>query len=117
MPAFRAGLTVQLLFCRQQVAGYLLLALFLQQGRGLCPLASGGMFSVLAAGFLVTSLPAPGLTIRFGPRVISSAALVAAAGDLLGLLAVPPWGPGGPLAPLFPGRSLLGAGQGLCITR
>ena len=32
------------------------------------------------------------------------------------MLAVARWGLGGPLAALFPGLFLLGAGQGLCIT-
>jgi EmrB/QacA subfamily drug resistance transporter len=116
VPAFRSGLTVQVLFWCQQAASYLLLALFLQQGRGLGPLASGGVFSVLAAGYLVTSFRAPGLTMRFGTRVIATGAVIAAIGDLLLVLAVWHWGLGGPLAVLFPGLFLLGAGQGLCIT-
>jgi len=114
--AFRAGLTVQVLFWCQQAASYLLLALFLQQGRGLSPLASGGVFAVLAAGYLVTSFRAPGLTIRFGRRVIATGAVLGAIGDLLIVLAVLRWGTGGPLAAIFPGLFVLGAGQGLCIT-
>ena len=116
VPAFRAGLTVQVLFWCQQAASYLLLALFLQQGRGLSPLVSGGVFAVLAAGYLVTSFRAPKLTMRFGRRVIVTGAVVAAVGDLLLLLAVAHGGAGVPLAALFPGLFLLGAGQGLCIT-
>ena len=116
VPAFRAGLIVQVLFWCQQAASYLLLALFLQQGRGLGPLESGGVFSVLAAGYLVTSFRAPGLTMRFGSRVIATGAVIGAIGDLLMVLAVGHWGLGGPLAVLFPGLFLLGAGQGLCIT-
>jgi EmrB/QacA subfamily drug resistance transporter len=114
--AFRSGLTVQVLFWCQQAAGYLVLALFLQQGRGMSPLAAGGVFAVLAAGYLATSFPAPGLTIRFGRRVIIVGALVAAAGDLVTLLAVWHWAAGGPITALFPGLLLTGAGQGLCIT-
>jgi EmrB/QacA subfamily drug resistance transporter len=112
----RVGLTVQALFWCQQAASYLLLALFLQQGRGLGALESGGVFSVLAAGYLLTSLRAPALTVRFGPRVIATGAVCGAVGDLLLVLAVGHWGVGGPLAALFPGLFLLGAGQGLCIT-
>jgi EmrB/QacA subfamily drug resistance transporter len=114
--SLRVGLTVQALFWCQQAASYLLLALFLQQGRGLGALASGGVFAVLAAGYLLTSLRAPALTVRFGRRVIATGALLGAAGDLLLVLAVWHWGVGGPLAALFPGLFLLGAGQGLCIT-
>jgi EmrB/QacA subfamily drug resistance transporter len=113
--AFRAGLTCQVLFWCQQAASYLLLALYLQEGRGLSPIKAGGMFAVLAAGYLATSLRAPALTIRFGRRVIAIGALVAALGDVLLVLAVLSNG-GGPVAALFPGLFLLGAGQGLCIT-
>ena len=74
------------------------------------------MFAALAAGYLVTSFRAPGLTVRFGGRVIATGAVIAAAGDLLIVLAVWHWGTGGPLAALVPGLFLLGAGQGLCIT-
>ena len=112
----RVGLSVQALFWCQQAASYLLLGLFLQQGRGLGALESGGVFAVLAAGYLLTSLRAPGLTVRFGPRVIATGAVLGAAGDLLLVLAVRHGGVGGPLAALFPGLFLLGAGQGLCIT-
>ena len=114
--AFRAGLTVQVLFWCQQAAGYLVLALYLQLGRGLGPLAAGGVFAVLAAGYLLTSFRAPALTMRFGRQVILAGALVAAAGDGLLLAAVAHEGTGGPLLALFPGLLLLGAGQGLCIT-
>jgi EmrB/QacA subfamily drug resistance transporter len=114
--AFRSGLTCQVLFWCQQAAGYLLLALYLQQGRGLSPIESGGVFAVLAAGYLITSFRAPGLTVRFGRRVIAIGAVTGAAGDLLMLLAVLRWGVAGPVSALFPGLLLLGAGQGLCIT-
>jgi EmrB/QacA subfamily drug resistance transporter len=114
--SLRVGLTVQALFWCQQAASYLLLALFLQQGRGLGALESGGVFAVLAAGYLLTSLRAPALTVRFGRRVIATGAVCGAVGDLLLVLAVWHWGVGGPLVALFPGLLLLGAGQGLCIT-
>lgn len=113
--AFRAGLTCQVLFWCQQAASYLLLALYLQEGRGFSPIKAGGVFAVLAAGYLATSLRAPALTMRFGRRVVATGALVAALGDLLLVLAVLAGG-GGPVAALFPGLFLLGAGQGLCIT-
>jgi len=114
--AFRSGLTCQVVFWCQQAASYLLLALYLQQGHGLGPLASGGVFAVLAAGYLITSFRAPALTVRFGRRVIAIGAVVGFAGDLLLALAVLRWGVAGPVAALFPGLLLLGAGQGLCIT-
>jgi hypothetical protein len=48
--------------------------------------------------------------------VIATGAVCGAVGDLLLVLAVGHWGVGGPLAALFPGLFLLGAGQWLCIT-
>lgn len=86
--AFRAGVACQLLFCCQQAAGYLLLALYLQEGRGLSPIKAGGVFAVLAAGFIVTSLRAPALTMRFGRRVVATGALIAAFGNAALILAV-----------------------------
>jgi MFS family permease len=74
------------------------------------------MFGVLAAGYLVTSFRAPGLTMRFGRRVIVIGALVSALGDGLLGLAAWHWGISGPLLALVPGLLVLGAGQGLCIT-
>ena len=112
----RAGLLTQTVFWCQQAAGYLVLGLYLQQGRGLSPLSAGAVFTVLAAGYLATSFRAPALTMRFGRAVIAAGALVAAAGDGALWLATAHTGTGGSVAWLFPGLLLLGAGQGLCIT-
>jgi EmrB/QacA subfamily drug resistance transporter len=114
--AFRAGLGTQLAFWCQQAASYLVLALYLQQGRRLSPLTSGAVFAVLAAGYLLTSLRAPALTMRFGRRVIAVGGLVAALGYGLLWAVAAHSGTGGAVAALFPGLFLLGAGQGLCIT-
>jgi EmrB/QacA subfamily drug resistance transporter len=112
----RAGLLTQTVFWCQQAAGYLVLGLYLQQGRGLSPLVAGGVFTFLAAGYLATSFRAPALTMRFGRPVIAVGALVAALGDAALYLATAHAGTSGSIAWLFPGLLLLGAGQGLCIT-
>ena len=112
----RAGLLTQTVFWCQQAAGYLVLGLYLQQGRGLSPLAAGGVFTFLAAGYLATSFRAPALTMRFGRSVIAVGALTAALGDVALYLATAHAGTSGTVAWLFPGLLLLGAGQGLCIT-
>src|SRR6266567_4271388 len=109
----RAGLITQTAFWCQQAASYLVLGLYLEQGRGLSPLAAGAVFTFLAAGYLTTSFKAPALTIRFGRSVIAAGAVLAAAGDGTLYLAT---AHGGSVAWLFPGLVLLGAGQGLCIT-
>jgi EmrB/QacA subfamily drug resistance transporter len=114
--ALRVGLLTQMVFWCQQAAGYLVLGLYLQQGRGLSPLSAGGVFTFLAAGYLATSFRAPALTMRFGRSVIAAGALIAALGDVALYLATAHAGTGGSVAWLFPGLLLLGAGQGLCIT-
>jgi len=90
--------------------------LYLQQGHGLSPLAAGGVFTFLAAGYLLTSFRAPALTMRFGRSVIAAGAVTAALGDAALYLATAHAGTSGSVAWLFPGLLLLGAGQGLCIT-
>ena len=112
----RAGLITQTAFWCQQAASYLVLGLYLQQGRGLSPLAAGGVFTFLAVGYLLTSFRAPALTMRFGRSVIAAGAVTAALGDAALYLATAHAGTGGSVAWLFPGLLLLGAGQGLCIT-
>jgi MFS family permease len=89
------------------------LALYLQQGRGLEPLASGLIFSVLAVAYVVVSGPAPGLTARYGRAVIATGG----AGLALGFAAVAlAAGADAPIAALLPGLVLVGAGIGLCFT-
>src|SRR5690349_20474513 len=114
--SLRAGLITQTAFWCQQAASYLVIGLYLQQGRGLSPLAAGAVFAFLAAGYLLTSFQAPALTVRFGRSVIAAGAVLGAAGDGALYLAAGHGDPTSPVASLFPGLVLLGAGQGLCIT-
>lgn len=114
--SLRTALATQLSFWCGQAAVFLVLALYLQDGRGLDPLPAGLVFTILAAAYLATSLRAPSLTLRFGRDLITVGALVLAAGDGLLLAAVVREGTGGPVGLLAPGLALIGAGQGLCIT-
>ena len=109
----RAGLVTQLGFWCGQAALFLVLALYLQEGRNLDPLAAGAVFSILAAAYLATSLRAPALTLRYGRDLSAVGALGLAAGEGLMALAV---GTGGRFALLAPGLVVAGAGMGLCIT-
>ena len=111
----RVGLTVQALFWRQQAASYLLLALFLSRAVA----GSAGVRRRVRRPRrrVPADLAARACPDRpVGRRVIATGAVCGAIGDLLLVLAVGHWGVGGPLAALFPGLFLLGAGQGLCIT-
>ena len=114
--AFTAGLAGQLVFWCGQASFFLILALYLQQGRGLSPLDCGLVFTIMAAAYLATSMRAPTLTATHGRRVLAFGALALAAGHALLLGAVALVGTGGSVFALVPGLLLAGAGMGLGIT-
>ncbi|HEX6620525.1 MAG TPA: MFS transporter [Solirubrobacteraceae bacterium] len=114
--AFSAGLVTQLVFFSSMASYFLVLALYLQQGRGLDALQAGLVFTILAAAYLVASAYAPGLTPRLGRRLPALGGLVLAAGHGLLALSVADIGVGGSVALLVPGMLLEGAGMGLVIT-
>lgn len=109
----RSGLVAQLGFWCGQAALFLVLALYLQEGRHLDPLAAGLVFSILAGAYLVTSLRAPALTLRHGRNLIALGALGLAGGEALLALAV---ATGGAFYLVAPALVVAGAGMGLCIT-
>ena len=106
------ALLTQLVFWSGQASFFLVLALYLQQGRGLSPLHAGLVFTILAAAYLAASLGAPALAVRHGRRVLAAAAAVLAAGHLTLLATV---GLHEPVLALTPGLLLVGAGMGLAI--
>lgn len=112
---FSAGLLAQLVFWCGQASFFLVLALYLQEGRGMSALSAGLVFTILAASYLVASVGAPALTERHGRRVLAGGALVLAAGHGLLLATVADIGTGGSVAMLAPGLILIGAGMGLGI--
>lgn len=114
--AFSAGLVTQLVFFSSMASYFLVLALYLQQGRGLDALQAGLVFTILAAAYLVASAYAPGLTPRLGRRLPAIGGLVLGAGHALLALSVADIGVGGSVALLVPGMLLEGAGMGLVIT-
>ena len=78
--AFSAGLLAQLVFWTGQASFFLVLALYLQEGRGLTALASGVVFTAIGAGYLVTSSTAHHLARLLGRQVIAAGAVIMAAG-------------------------------------
>ena len=114
--SFSAGLATQLGLWCSMASFFLVLALYLQHGRGLDPLQSGLVFTILAGMFLVASLRAPALTVRFGRSLVAVGGLTLAFGFAVLLAAVHHIGTGGSLWLLAPGLALVGAGQGLTIT-
>lgn len=113
---FSAGLLAQLVFWSGQASFFLVLALYLQQGRGMTPLHAGLVFTILAVAYLAASLGAPALATRHGRKVLAAGAVTLASGHVLLLLAVAHVGVGGSIAILVPGLILIGAGMGLGIT-
>ena len=113
--AFSAGLITQLVFWSGQASFFLVLALYLQQGRGLSALDSGLVFTILAISYVVASAQAPALVARHGRRLIAAGALVLALGHGLLLAAVAHIGDGGSIVYLIPGLLTIGAGMGLLI--
>jgi MFS family permease len=63
-----AGLACQLGFWTGQASYFLVLGLALQLGRGLSPLASGLVFTIMAGSYLVASMAAPAVVRRYGGR-------------------------------------------------
>lgn len=77
---FVLGLGVTLLFFTGNASFYFVLALYLQQGLGLSPLAAGVTFTALASGFFGASMASPWLARRLGRGAIFAGALLLAAG-------------------------------------
>ncbi|MFE2109992.1 MFS transporter [Kitasatospora sp. NPDC059463] len=113
--AFTTGMLAQLAFWLGQASFFLVLALYLQPGRGLDALGAGLVFTTIGLGYLVTSTTAHHVLARLGPRTIALGGLLMAAGlGLLGL-AVHTTDPGGSVWWLAPGLFVDGLGMGLVV--
>jgi EmrB/QacA subfamily drug resistance transporter len=109
--AFTAGLLAQLVFWTGQASFFLVLALYLQEGRGLTALGSGTVFIAIGAGYLITSSSAHHLARRLGRQVIAVGALIMAAG--LALLHAASGAAG--VGWLVPGLLVDGLGMGMVL--
>jgi EmrB/QacA subfamily drug resistance transporter len=115
VPRFRIGLLAVLALFGGVASFFLVLALYLQQGRGLDALAAGLMFTTLAGAFSAASLVAGRIARRLGRPPLVIGALGMAAG-LLGLRVTVGWiGTGGSPLLLLPALLLDGAGMGLVM--
>ncbi|MFI5625277.1 MFS transporter [Nocardioides sp. NPDC051685] len=114
--AVRDGLLAQaLLFCGM-ASYFLVLGLYLQVGHGLGPLASGLVFTVMAATYMVGTRRAAALVARFGRRVLPVAAVAFAVGHVLTYVAVEHIGTTGSVLWLTPGLAVSGLGMGVCLS-
>jgi MFS family permease len=107
--AFTVGLASSIVFYAGMASFFLVLAVYLQQGRGLDALGSGLTFTPLAVGYLAASIVAP----RLGRRALTLGGPVRALG-LAGLAAtVEAIGTGGHTLVLVPALLVDGVGMGL----
>lgn len=115
--AVGVGMAGQTLLFLGMASYFLVLALYLQNGRGLGPLASGLVFSIVAVSYMVGTGRAVRLLVAFGPRAtIAAAALVYGLGHLAVLLAVEHVGTGGAVLWLAPGLAIGGFGMGVSLS-
>jgi MFS family permease len=94
---------------------FLVLGLYLQQGRGLGPLASGAVFSVLAVAYMVGTRRAGAMVARYGRWATVAGAGVFTLGHVGELVAVARIGVGGSVLWLAPGLALAGLGMGIAL--
>ncbi|HYU66522.1 MAG TPA: DHA2 family efflux MFS transporter permease subunit [Jatrophihabitantaceae bacterium] len=81
--AFGVGMLATLTYFAGMASFFLVLALYLQQGRGMGPLESGEIFSLLGIGFLVASMAAQALSARLGRQALAIGAIVLALGLIM----------------------------------
>lgn len=113
--AFTAGLFACLVFYAGVASYFLVLALYLQQGRGLSPLEAGAVFTVMAVGYFATTNLSGRVVRRLGRQTLALGALIMVAGLGLQAWAVLDGRAGESALALLPGLAIDGAGMGLVM--
>lgn len=113
--ALVVGLACQLVFWMGQASFFLVLALYMQAGRGLTALQAGLLFSAIGAGYLYTSMNASKFAVKFGRQVLAVGALIMLVGLVVIGVTAERLGTGGSAAWLIPGLIIDGAGMGLAV--
>ena len=108
--AVSAGLIATGLFYAAMASFFVVLALYLQEGRGLSALGSGAVFTVVGAGYLAASIAGPAMTSRLGRQWPALGGVVMAAGYLALALTS---GPSGSTLPLLLPLLVAGIGMGM----
>ncbi|MFI9718399.1 MFS transporter [Streptomyces sp. NPDC052396] len=113
IPSMRSGLLVLIPFCLGWGGFMFVMAVALQEGLRLGPMAAGLALVPLCVAFFAASMAGPRLAARHGRRVVTTGALLQAVGLLAGI-ATFHWGWDGLNAwGIAPALAIQGAGQGL----
>lgn len=111
----RRGLVMQTLLFLGMASYFLVLAIYLQGGRGMSALGSGGMFTFLAVAYLIGTAQAEKLITRFGDAARVIGAGLCLLGHVTTMIVVAD-APGSGVLWLAPGLVLTGLGMGVCLT-
>ena len=111
--AFAVGMPIALIYNISVGSFFFVLALYLQQGRGMTALHSGLLFIGLGLPYLATSMRSGKLAARFGRKLMIFGCLVQGAGYVLLDLTVHEAGAGRSICWLIPAMAVIGGGMGL----
>jgi EmrB/QacA subfamily drug resistance transporter len=119
--AFRSGtvriaIACQALLFVGMASYFLVLALYLQNGRGLGALSSGAVFTLVAVPYMIGTGTQRRLAAGLGRWTVPTGAGLFAVGHLALLAAVAEEGVSGSLVDLVPGLALAGFGMGIALT-
>lgn len=113
---FAVGIGTQFVFWIGQASFFLVLAIYLQDGRGLSPLGAGTVFTAIGAGYLATSMNAGRIAARLGKHSVTFGTLIMAIG-LVGMeITVRSIGDSGSVAWLVPSLVVDGIGMGMALS-
>jgi EmrB/QacA subfamily drug resistance transporter len=115
IPAFAAGVGVQLVFSAGLQGFFLCLALWLQAGEQFSPLKAGLTAVGFSVGSFIGAPVAVPLAQRHGRRVLAAGGLAMAAGIVGVMLAAPHVGVNGSPWPVVPGLVVAGTGLALLL--
>jgi MFS family permease len=115
-PGFSLGLVMAMTFFSGLAAFFMGITIFLQQGFGYGPLATGLVFVAFGIGFVAASLKSSHVSRRIGPLTISVGTTLMGTG-LLAIVGLAVWARGAPinLYVLWPVLIWYGCGQGLAL--
>jgi EmrB/QacA subfamily drug resistance transporter len=109
--AFGVGSLAALTYSVVPPAFFFVLALYLQDGRGLSALFSGVVFTAVGVGFFAAMLLTQAMTARLGKQILALGAVVTAAGSVIMALTASASSSG----ELLPGLAIAGFGMGMVL--